>query len=83
MEMGAGLPEAFASMSRMHRAARPRRGRSWVLASTQGSLKFMDVAATSRSFLGSCGGAARQDILIKDAAHGLLESDAGSEARTT
>ena len=43
----------------------------------------MDVAATSRSFLGSCGGAALQDTLITGGAQGPLGRDKEREARGT
>ena len=70
MEMGAGFPEAFASIPRGQTAALSRREKSLVPVSTQNCLKFTDVSATRRRLFGSCGCAARQDILITEDAYG-------------
>ena len=82
-EMGARFPVAFDSILLMQNAALSLQGKSRVLASTQKRLKFTDVAATARRLFGSCGGTARQDILITGDADGPLGSDKEQAARAT
>ena len=48
MEMGAGLPEQFASIVRMNNAVLPRQEKSPAMASSRKSLKFGEVAANVR-----------------------------------
>lgn len=79
MGIGAGFPEAFASILRTRNAAPPRQEKSLWLASTQESPDFMDVAATMQRLFGSCGGAKRHDTLITGDAHGPLGSDMAHE----
>ena len=45
-----------------------------MLASSQESSQFMDAAADMRRFFGSCGGAARQDVLITEDMDGDMEA---------
>ena len=81
MEMGAGFPESFVSIRRMQNAALSHREKSLEPASVRESLKFTDAAASMRRFFGSCGSAARHDILITEDADGHSGSDKGREAR--
>ena len=83
MEMGAGFPEALVPILCIRNAARSHEEQSSVLASTRRSPKFTDVAATMRRLFGSCGGAARHDILITEDAYGPLGIDKEQEARAT
>ena len=83
MHVSAGSPEASVTVLRMQTAAPSPRDKSLVLASTQKSLAFSDVATTICRLFGSCGGAARQDILVAKDVDEALGSDKDQEARET
>ena len=83
MQMGAGFPDAFVFALCAKNAALPRPEKPPALASTQKSLAFSDVATTICRLFGSCGGAARQDILVAKDVDEALGSDKDQEARAT
>ena len=81
MQMGLGYPEASASALWLQNTALSRQEKSPRLASTRESLAFMDVAMAMRRLPGSCGGAARRDILAAEDVGESCGSDEDPEAR--
>ena len=81
MRVGARFPNAFVSVLFMQNAALSRQEKSLVLASTLESLAYMDVAMTMRRLFGTCGGAARRNILVAEDADESLGSDKDQGAR--
>ena len=69
MDMGAGTPEQFVSISRMNNAGLPGQGKSLATASCRRSLEFEEASAHMHRPFGSCGGWGRQEV-----ASGPLES---------
>ena len=63
MQMGAGFPNAPASVLRMQNAALLRQEKSPALAGTRTSMASIGPAMTMRRSFRSCGGAGPQDIL--------------------
>ena len=61
--MGGGVPEEFAAMLRVQNASLPENGKSLVWASSQGAMAVAAAAERMRLLCGSCGYAARQDVL--------------------
>ena len=62
--MEGGFPEGFVSILFAHNASLPENGKSSVLASIRSTLAFAAAARQMRRLFGSCGSAARQDVLI-------------------
>ena len=80
---GKRFPERFAPIFRTPNAGLPRQEKSLVMASSQRSLSFMDVAAKMRRLFGSRGGRGRQDVLVAEEADGPLVSEKDQEACVT
>ena len=83
IDMGAGFPGQFVTILCMQNAGHYRQEKSLARASSQKSLKLVDVAANMRRLFGSCGRAARRDILATEAADGPLGGDGDQEACAT
>ena len=69
--VGAGFPEASASVLRMGHAALSGNGKSWVSAGIRGALAFSAAAKRMRRPVESCGSAAPQEAVYAD----LLSED--------
>ena len=70
MEMGAGFPEHFVSISHMNNAGLPLQEKSLVIASSRKSLKSEDASANARRFRGSRGEKGRQGVVLAEEADG-------------
>ena len=70
IEVVAGFPGQFAPILRTQIAGLPRQEEPLELAGGRKSLKFGDAATNTRRLIGSCGEAARQDVLIMEDADG-------------
>ena len=75
MEMGAALPEQFASVLRMDNAALSREEKSLVRARWYTSMQFGDASANMRSLFGSRGSGRRQDAMLTEEAAEFRASD--------
>ena len=79
MVMGAGFPDAFASVLCMQNAALDTNEKTLVLSSLGNTLAFAQESAQMRRLFGPCGYASRQDILVAEDLDPASE-EAGFEA---